>query len=70
MIDGCSNYTGDKNIEEYCNNCTESIDAHINERVGKINSTSDFSMISSMLESNLSADQIMPISNLQFQGAK
>ena len=71
MIDGCSNYTRDKNIEEYCNNCTESIDLHINERVDEINRNSDFSMISSMLESNLSADQIsanIKLSN--FWGAK
>ena len=35
MIDGCANYTGDEKIEEYCNNCTESIDAHINEMISK-----------------------------------
>ena len=58
MIDGCSNYTGDINIEKYCINCTESIDAHINEIIGKTNRDSDFSMITTMLEGNLSADQI------------
>ena len=58
MIDGCSNYTGDSNIERYCNDCTESIDAHINEIVGKVNRNSDFSLISTMMKGNLSADQI------------
>ena len=70
MIDGCSNYTGDKNIEEYCNNCTESIDAHINEKVGEINRMSDFSMISSMLEGNLSKDQISANIKLAISGGQ
>ena len=48
MIDGCSNYTGNKEIEEYCNNCTKSIDTHINEMIGKIRN-SDFSLLSTML---------------------
>ena len=70
MIDGCSNYTGDKNIEEYCNNCTESIDAHINERVGELNRISDFSMISAMLEGNLSKDQISANIKLAISGGQ
>ena len=70
MIDGCSNYTGDKSIEDYCKNCTESIDLHINERVDEINRNSDFSMISSMLESNLSADQISANIKLAISGGK
>ena len=70
MIDGCSNYTGDKNIEDYCKNCTESIDLHINERVNEINRNSDFSMISSMLESNLSADQISANIKLTISGGQ
>ena len=70
MIDGCSNYTGDKNIEEYCNNCTESIDAHINEKVGEINRMSDFSMISAMLEGNLSKDQISANIKLAISGGQ
>ena len=53
MIDGCSNYTGDSNIETYCNSCTKSIDAHIDEIVGETNRKSDFSMISTMLEGKL-----------------
>ncbi len=70
MIDGCSNYAGDSNIEEYCNDCTESIDAHINEIVGKVNRNADFSLISTMLEGNLSADQISANIKLAISGGQ
>ena len=70
MIDGCSNYTGDSAIETYCNLCTESIDAHINQIVGEINSSSGFSMISTMLEGNLSADQISANIKLAISGGQ
>ena len=58
MIDGCSNYTGNKEIEENCNNCTNSIDTHINEMIGKIQMNTDFSLLSTMLDGNLSTEQI------------
>ena len=70
MIDGCSNYTEDSAIETYCNNCTESIDAHINEIVGAINRKPDFSMISTMLEGNLSAGQISANIKLAISGGQ
>ena len=70
MIDGCSNYGGDSNIEEYCNNCTESIDAHINEIIGKLSRNTDFSLISAMLEGNLSADQISANIKLAISGGQ
>ena len=70
MIDGCSNYTGDSAIETYCNNCTESIDAHISELVGKIKKNPDFSMISTMLEGNLSTEQISANIKLAISGGQ
>ena len=70
MIDGCSNYTGDSDIEIYCNNCTQSIDAHINEMVHRMNRKSDFSMISTMLEGKLSADQISANIKLAISGGQ
>ncbi len=70
MIDGCSNYTGDSNIETYCNDCTESIDAHINEIVGEITKKSDFSMISTMLEGKLDASQISANIKLAISGGQ
>ena len=70
MIDGCSNYTGDNDIEKYCNNCTESIDSHINQIVGDTKRNSDFSMISTMLEGNLSADQISANIKLAISGGQ
>ena len=70
MIDGCSNYTGDSAIETHCNNCTQSIDAHINEIVDEKNSSSAFSMISTMLEGNLSAAQISANIKLAISGGQ
>ena len=70
MIDGCSNYTGDSAIESYCNNCTESIDVHINEIVSEINKKPDFSMISTMLEGELSATQISANIKLAISGGQ
>ena len=70
MIDGCSNYFGDGNIEEYCNNCTESIDAYINEIIGKVNRNADFSLISTMLKGNLSVEQISANIKLAISGGQ
>ena len=70
MIDGCSNYTGNKEIEENCNNCTNSIDTHINEMTGKIQMNTDFSLLSTMLEGNLSAEQISANIKLAISGGQ
>ena len=70
MIDGCSNYTGNKEIEENCNNCTNSIDTHINEMIGKKQTHSDFSLLSTMLGGNLSAEQISANIKLAISGGQ
>ena len=70
MIDGCSNYTGDEAIETYCNNCTQSIDTHINQIIAEINSSSGFSMINTMLKGNLSANQISANIKLAISGGQ
>jgi hypothetical protein len=70
MIDGCSNYTDNKEIEENCNNCTKSIDTHINEMIGKIQMNTDFSLLSTMLEGNLSAEQISANIKLAISGGQ
>ena len=70
MIDGCSNYTGNKEIEENCNNCTKSIDTHINEMIGKIQMNTDFSLLSTMLEGNLSTEQISANIKLAISGGQ
>ena len=70
MIDGCSNYTSNKEIEENCNNCTNSIDTHINEMIGKIQVNSDFSLLSTMLEGNLSPSQISANIKLAISGGQ
>ena len=70
MIDGCSNYTGNKEIEENCNNCTNCIDTYINEMTSKKQTNSDFSLLSSMLEGNLSAEQISANIKLAISGGQ
>ena len=70
MIDGCSNYTYNKEIEENCNNCTKSIDTHIDEMVDKVQTNSDFSLLSTMLEGNLSAEQISANIKLAISGGQ
>ena len=70
MIDGCSNYTGNKEIEENCNNCTKSIDTHIDEMISKRQTNSDFSLLSTMLEGNLSAEQISANIKLAISGGQ
>ena len=70
MIDGCSNYTSNKEIEEYCNNCTKSIDTHIDEMIDKIQTNSDFSLLSTMLEGNLSRSQISANIKLAISGGQ
>ena len=70
MIDGCSNYTGNKEIEENCNNCTNSIDTHINKMIGKIQMNTDFSLLSTMLKGNLSAEQISANIKLAISGGQ
>ncbi len=70
MIDGCSNYTGNKEIEEYCSNCTKSIDTHIDEMIDKIQTTSDFSLLSTMMEGNLSRSQISANIKLAISGGQ
>ncbi len=70
MIEGCSNYNGNKEIEKYCNNCTKSIDTHIDEMIGKIQTNSDFSLLSTMLEGNISPSQISANIKLAISGGQ
>jgi len=54
MIDGCANYAGDPALEANCNNCTASIDAHIDARVNELIHMPDQSALSVQLAAGLS----------------
>ena len=70
MIDGCANYTGDLTVEENCNNCTESIDAHIDEMIPVLKQSPDESILSMQLESGLSDEQIRANIKLAISGGQ
>lgn len=46
MIDGCSNYAGDAQVEARCHDCTASIDRHIDACIPKIDANPDQSLLS------------------------
>lgn len=46
MIDGCSNYAGDPDVEARCHDCTASIDRHIDARIPEIDAHPDQSLLS------------------------
>ena len=70
MIDGCANYTGDLTVEENCNNCTKSIDAHIDEMIPVLKQSPDASILSMQLESGLSDEQIRANIKLAISGGQ
>lgn len=70
MIDGCANYTGDLTVEENCNNCTESIDAHIDEMIPVLKQSPNASILSMQLESGLSDEQIRANVKLAISGGQ
>ncbi len=53
MIDGCANYAGDAKIEANCNDCTASIDRHIDEMIPQLEAKPNSSALSVQLASNL-----------------
>ena len=70
MIDGISNYLGNKKIEENCKMCTESIDAHIDEILPTLIKEPDYSLISVQLESGLNDDQLRANVKLAISGGQ
>ncbi len=58
MIDGCSNYAGDKKTEARCNRATALIDAHIDARLPVVTATPDLSALSAQRAAGISMDSI------------
>ena len=70
MIDGCSNYIGDKLIEDNCNDCTASIDRHIDEMLPKVRRNPDLSLLSVQAAAGLDESQIRANIKLAISGGQ
>jgi len=57
MIDGCANYSADPQVEARCNECTASIDRHIDERMASGFLEDDLSLLAVQLRAGLSLEQ-------------
>ena len=57
MIDGCANYSGDREVEANCHDCTASIDRHIDERMPALRDAPDVSLLSVQMQAGLSEAQ-------------
>ena len=70
MIDGCANYSGDMVIEDNCNDCTASIDRHIDEMLPKVSAKPDLSLLSVQLAADLDERQIRANVKLAISGGQ
>jgi cytochrome P450 len=70
MIDGCANYAGDNQIEARCNDCTASIDRHIDEMADVLRDCPDTSLLSVQLEAGMSIEQIKANIKLAISGGQ
>ena len=70
MIDGCSNYIGDPLVTENCNNCTESIDNHITDRINRGLEDNDLSLLAVQLRAGLSISQTRANIKLAISGGQ
>ena len=70
MIDGCANYTGDKQIEARCHDCTASIDRHIDEMAEVLRNCPDTSLLSVQLAAGMSMEQIKANIKLAISGGQ
>ena len=70
MIDGIANYAGDKKIEENCNNCTKSIDNHIDEIKNYLINNPNNSLLSTQLRFGLNEQQISANIKLAISGGQ
>ena len=70
MIDGCSNYAGDAEIEANCHDCTASIDAHIDAAMPRLAAAPDPSLLSVQMQAGLSQAQIRANVKLAISGGQ
>jgi cytochrome P450 len=70
MMDGIANYSGNKEIEARCHNCTASIDAHIDARMGELRAHPDLSLLSVQMQAGLPDDTIRANVRLAISGGQ
>lgn len=70
MIDGCANYAGDAAIEANCNDCTASIDRHIDERIAPLTKDPDLSLLAVALKAGMSEAQTRANIKLAISGGQ
>lgn len=70
MIDGCSNFAGDPSVEATCNDCTASIDRHIDARMDALMAEPDFSLLSVALKAGMLDEQIRANIKLAISGGQ
>ena len=69
MIDGCANYSQNKQVEENCHNCTASIDFHIRDRLEQ-DLGSDPSLLSVFKAKNVTFETISANVKLAISGGQ
>ena len=70
MIDGCSNYAGNPEIEARCNDCTSSIDWHISDRMSDGLPDYDMSLLAVQQRAGLSDEQLRANIKLVISGGQ
>ena len=70
MIDGCSNYTGDPELEALCNDCTASIDTHISDHIASGLEDDNMSLIAVQQCAGLADEQLRVNVKLGISGGK
>jgi cytochrome P450 len=70
MIDGCSNYAGDPEVEANCHDCTGSIDRHIADRIPELDANPDYSLLSVQRQVGLSDESTKANIRLAISGGQ
>lgn len=70
MIDGCSNYQGDPDVEARCNDCTTAIDRYITERMPELKADPDYSLLSIQMQAGLPEESIRANVKLAISGGQ
>ena len=70
MIDGIANYAGDPEVTDRCNDCTASIDAHIDERLRDVPANDDMSLLAVQLRAGLPMESVRANVKLAISGGQ
>jgi cytochrome P450 len=70
MIDGVGNYAGDPQVEANCQDCTASIDAHIDAQIPVLKANPDMSLLSVSMNAGMPEQQIRANIKLAISGGQ